>query len=435
MLSRFLKSSCLAALLIACCAPPTRGEGPTTFTLANGLRVRLVPENDLGHVSMLLAVRAGMLNEGKGQPHLAHITEHATVYDLGDAPLAETVKQWFPKGKVNAETLGELMYFDLHCDRDELPVALAIQAARLGTMNYAAATLKREIPNALAEVEHLLQQPNGMGKFGLVPFVQAALYAQKDVPLRKETKKIGIEDVRSFHDRWFRVDSAMLVVVGDFDVVHARKEIEQRFAAVAKGKDPLPPRPQLTPGKRRVRWDVPKRHLIVAWQIPLAGQADHPALYAAGQLLQERLFNSPDRSKLGTLPLVNSDFDRMLAIGCEAPNEASFDAARKGILGEVARLSEPGALGNMAVRSLGTQLDRFQNTDLSQVPLPAGMTRTMARTNIELQRLAVEIVAGDYDKFLAQLKAVTPEVAMAAVRKWLAADQASIVEVAPEDDG
>ncbi|MGH7140174.1 MAG: hypothetical protein ACREHD_30920 [Pirellulales bacterium] len=87
------------------------------------------------------------------------------------------------------------------------------------------------------------------------------------------------------------------------------------------------------------------------------------------------------------------------------------------------------------MRSLGTQLDQFQKTDLDKVPLPAGMTRTMARTNIELQRLAVEIVAGDFDKFLAQLKAVTPEAATAAVRKWLAADRASIVEVAPEDDG
>jgi serine/threonine-protein kinase len=420
--------------------------GPTSFVLPNGLRVRLVPERDPGNVALILAVRAGILNEGQGQAHLARITARATVFDLGDAKLAAKAKQWFRKSKANAEILGEFMYFDLDCARDELPEALAIEAARLGNMNYAAATLAREIPEELAEVEYLMRQSNAiMGKLALVPFAQAAFHAQTEVPLRRETKKIGIDDVRNFHDRCFRVDSAVLVVMGDFDVAQTRKIIEDRFGSLAKPKDPLPSRPRLTPGKRRVQWDLPKRHWFISWPLPQADNPDYPALHLVSGVLQQRLIQSPDRPdgpESGTLPEVNDDFDRLLVIGCEAPTEESFEAWRKLVVAEVDRLGQPGGLDEMELRSYCNELDKFFQSDLDKYfadggdengPLPPNMTRTMVRGNIELQRLRMEIMAGDFDQLLTKMKAVSPEAAAAAVRKWLAADRACIIEVVPDD--
>ncbi len=424
---------CLALAVAGTRTTPVCGEQAVSYALANGLRVRLVRERDPGRVSLLLAVRAGMLNEAKDHPHLAHITEHATVYDVGDAQLAETVKLWFPQRKVNAETLGELMYFDLHCASDELPTALAIQAARLSRVNYASATLDRAIPNALSEVDHLVHRPGGMGKIALIACVHAGIHGQTDVPLRRQSKKIGVDDVRGFHDQWFRVESAILVVVGDIDVTQARKEIEQRFTSIPKAPGAPPVRPTLKPGKKRVRWDVPKRHWFIAWQTPAVDDADYPAANLAGRLLQERLSNSPGRAALGSVPLVHCDFDRMLVAGGEAPNEDGFDAARKFVIGEIEKLSSPGGVDETAVRSICNQLDEFQKTNLDILPLPPGITRTMTRSNIELQRLAFEIVAGDFDGFLAKLRAVSPDTVRAAVDKWLAADRACLVEVLPED--
>jgi hypothetical protein len=45
----------------------------------------------------------------------------------------------------------------------------------------------------------------------------------------------------------------------------------------------------------------------------------------------------------------------------------------------------------------------------------------------------MEIVAGDFDQLLTKMKAVSPAAAAAAVRKWLAADRACIIEVVPDD--
>ncbi|MGH7134275.1 MAG: insulinase family protein, partial [Pirellulales bacterium] len=239
--------------------------------------------------------------------------------------------------------------------------------------------------------------------------------------------------MRSFHDRCFRVDSAVLVVIGDFDVAQTRKAIEDRFGSLAKAKEPLPSRPGLTPGKRRVRWDVPKRHWFISWPLPPADHPDYPALHLVAGMLQQRLFNSPDRAALGALPEVHDDFDRMLVIGCEAPTEKSFDLWRKLVVAEVDRLSQPGGLDEMELRSYCDEIDEFQKTDLDKAELPAHVSRTMARGNIELQRLRMEIVAGDFDQLLKRVKAVSPEAAAAAARKWLAADRACLVEVVPED--
>ncbi len=423
---------CLAGVLIVCGSARAPAENATSFTLANGLHVRLVPEHDPGNMSVLLAVRAGMLNERRGESHLAHVTEHATVFDLGDPSLAQTVNDWFPQGRANAETLGEFMYFDLHGKRADLPTALAIDAARLGGMNYTAATLEREIPRALSEVDHLRQVPGGMGKFALIPFTQAALFGQTRVPLYQRTKTIGVDDVRGFHDRCFGVESARLVVIGDFDVAQTRRDVENRFATSAKAKAPPPPRPAIAPGKRRVHWDVSARHWFIVWQLPALDEADYAALYLGGRLLQERLFNSPDRA--ASRPLVQTDFDRMLVVGCEASAANSFETLPKRILGEVDRLGQPGALDETTLRSFCDQLERFQKTDLGSVPLPAGMTRTMGRTNIELQRLTVEMVAGDFDEFLAKLRTVSATAVQAAISKRLSADRACIVEVVPEGD-
>jgi zinc protease len=423
---------CLAGALIVCSPVRASAENATSFTLTNGLHVRLVPERDPGNMSVLLAVRAGMLNERKGESHLAHVTEHATVFDLDDPSLAETVNDWFRQGRANAETLGEFMYFDLHGKRADLPTALAIAAARLGGMNYTAATLEREIPRALSEVDHLRQVPGGMGKFALIPFAQAALFGQTKVPFYQRTKTIDVDEVRGFHDRCFGVESARLVVIGEFDVAQTRRDIETRFAPLAKAKAPPPPRPAIAPGKRRVHWDVSARHWFIAWQIPAVDEADYPALYLAGRLLQERLFNSPDR--VANRPLLQTDFDGMLVVGCDASAADSFEVLPKRILGETARLNQPGMLDEATLRSLSDQLERFQKTDLGSVPLPAGMTRTMGRTNIELQRLAVEMVAGDFDEFLTKLRTVSSTAVRAAVAKWLSADRACIVEVVPEGD-
>lgn len=220
-----------------------RADPPTEYTLANGLRVRLVPHSGEDQAIVLLGVRAGILEEPAGLPHLAHVTEHLTVFDvaLGGEKLAP---EWLRKNKSNGETLPDLMYFDLDVAPGDVDEALRVQASRLEGAEFSRETLLREIPRTLSEMDFVERSEFPVaGKFALVPFVQAALHGRTDVPIRVQTHKITVDDVRRFHERTFRPDRAMVVVVGEFDLAAACKSIETHFGGLVQRRSRACPFP------------------------------------------------------------------------------------------------------------------------------------------------------------------------------------------------
>src|SRR5262245_22881972 len=86
--------------------PVPRAE-PQEYALANGLRVRLVRGGEKDSVGLLLAVRAGFLEEPAGVPHLAHVTEHLATFAPRGAEEAAAVERWVRQGKANGETLAD----------------------------------------------------------------------------------------------------------------------------------------------------------------------------------------------------------------------------------------------------------------------------------------------------------------------------------------
>src|SRR5690242_6270891 len=112
-----------ATIAILGAAASTQGADDV---LKKGLRVRLVPNHDQKKVSMLLGVRAGFFSEPTGLPHIAHLTEHVTVFDAKPGSQeAQAIQRWFEGGKANAETLADFMYFDIDgVEPSELELAL-----------------------------------------------------------------------------------------------------------------------------------------------------------------------------------------------------------------------------------------------------------------------------------------------------------------------
>ena len=177
-------------------------EERTDFTLPNGLRVRLVVSHEEKRVSVILGVRAGFLEEPPNVPHLAHLTEHLTVFDMKGPEERQAVARWYPQRGANGETLADFMYLDLHVAAEELPLALRVQAARLGAVEFSKETLAREIPRTLQEIEFLeTSEFGGTGKFALGPFVQAAFHGATDVPMKAKTRAITVDQVTAFHHR------------------------------------------------------------------------------------------------------------------------------------------------------------------------------------------------------------------------------------------
>jgi secreted Zn-dependent insulinase-like peptidase len=139
--------------LATCGAEAPAADEPTSFSLENGLRVRLVPLEGEERVFVILAVQAGFLDEPAGLPHLAHVTEHLVVFGApGGSDEAEATERWFRAGRANGETLPGWMYFDLQVESGELEAALRVQAIRLARPEFTGDILSREIPRTLQEL-------------------------------------------------------------------------------------------------------------------------------------------------------------------------------------------------------------------------------------------------------------------------------------------
>jgi predicted Zn-dependent peptidase len=410
-------------------------EERSSFTLANGLRVRLVPSRENKKVVVLLGVRAGFFEEPAGISHLAHVAEHLTVFGLpAGSEEAKAVDQWYQSGKANAETLADMMYFDLHVTPEELPLALRVQASRLARAEFTPEVLAREIPRTLSEVEFVEKsEVAGPAKFAWAAFVQAALYGQLEIPLKAKTRAITLENVRDFHKRTFHPDRAILYVVGDFDPATTRTAIEATFDPISKSQpSPNTARPQPKSGVRKARWDISTHHLILGWPTPPASHPDHAALTLAGNLLMQHLYMDNALMSQVKMPLATNEVEGLFLINVQLKPKVDPEALQDKLLEHVARLTRPDGLRDLEVAlSRKRFAEMVGPVDLDKLQLPPNYPKIMARANIELQKMMNEIAAGDLAAYAHRVEALNAAAVREAIARHLDPKNVIVVRLEP----
>jgi predicted Zn-dependent peptidase len=423
---------CILTSLLA--GSPSPAQNRSEFVLANGLRVRLVPGHTDKKVAVLLGVRAGFFDEPANVPHVAHVTEHLTVFDLAPgSEEAKGVERWYKAGQANAETLADFMYFDLEVGVEELPLALRVQAARLAGLAFSEATLAREIPRTLQEIE-FLEGPNsgGTAKFAYAPFVQAVLHGQKTIPIKAKTREISLQMVRDFQKRTFRPDRAVLVVIGDFDSPATRKAVENVFGAIPKPNAPPAPRAEPKPGTLAVQWDVRTTHVLIAWKAPPASHPDHAALTLASFALMTRLYADKEIGALVKSPQVINDIEGFFVVNLQANPDANLDTVRAKLLDRVKGLSKQRGMGVFELSQLLKMVTQATRPpSLEGTPLPANVTKLMAMTNMELRLMGWELVWGDLAAYAKRLGTLDANAVRSAITRHLDPEKATIVILKP----
>ncbi len=423
----------LAPIVVATVAALVAGDG-ASYKLPNGLLVRLAPD-DLSvkeeKVIVLLGVRAGILDEPADKPHLAHLVEHVTVFaEAPGSQEAAAVGRWYAAGQANAETLHDFMYFDLHVAREELDLALRVQAARLASPLFDSGTLEREVPRALSELEFVEKaERGGTSKFAWSAFAQAALHGRARVPLREATRSLTVEDVRVFHARLFRPDRAVLSVVGGFDPSAARKAIDAVFGPIAKPEGPPPSLARLRdPGVVEARWDAATSHLLMAWPAPAPDEADPAALALATLVLQRRLFGEPELASLARWPLVAVHPDGLVVVNVQVKDPARLGAVRQIVAAQVERLAAKDGIGGAEIDFARAELRQL--LEPGEIAVPPQVPRLLALGNIELQRMMRALAWGDLAAYAERLGRADAR-GVSAAAKRLDPKRAVAVELRP----
>ncbi|HUR79414.1 MAG TPA: pitrilysin family protein [Thermoanaerobaculia bacterium] len=209
-------------------------------TLANGLKVIVVPTGFPNIVSLQIPMQTGSRNEVEaGKSGFAHFFEHMMFRGTKAYP-PDVYNAIITKAgaRQNAYTSDDLTNFHVTFAKEDLPKILEIEADRFKNLSYSEEAFKTEARAVLGEYNKNSASP-----------VRKILEVQRDAAYSTHTYKhttMGfikdIEDMpnqyeysKTFFSRWYRPEKATVIVVGDVKPEEVFPLVEKYFGDWQKG--------------------------------------------------------------------------------------------------------------------------------------------------------------------------------------------------------
>jgi zinc protease len=290
----------LAPLLIpaSTSAQTVTSERPTTFALANGLEVVVIPDHRTPVVTQMIWYKVGSADETPGKSGLAHFLEHLMFKGTTKHPAGEFSQTVLRVGgNENAFTSTDYTGYFQRVPREQLKKMMEFEADRMTGL-----ILKDE--NVLPERDVVLEEYNmrvaNNPDARLTEQIMAALYLNHPygrpvIGWRHEIEKLGREDALAFYKRFYAPNNATLVIAGDVEASEVRAMAERTFGAVAaqpaiaakrlRPQEPPPAAPRtVTLADPRVEQPGVRRYYLVP-SATTAAAGESPALDVLAQLM------------------------------------------------------------------------------------------------------------------------------------------------------
>ncbi|HEX6159628.1 MAG TPA: insulinase family protein, partial [Thermoanaerobaculia bacterium] len=243
---RILAALCAVVLSMTAMAQQSATTGDiipfkaTEKTLANGLKVIVIPTGFPNIVSLQIPMQTGSRNEVEpGKSGFAHFFEHmmfrGTKAYPPDAYNAIITKAG---ARQNAYTSDDLTNYHITFSKDDLEKILEIEADRFMNLSYAEEAFKTEARAVLGEYNKNSQSP-----------VRKLIEVQRDAAYSTHTYKhttMGfikdIEDMpnqfeyaKTFFSRWYRPEKATIIIAGDVDPNRVIPMVEKYWSKWERG--------------------------------------------------------------------------------------------------------------------------------------------------------------------------------------------------------
>ena len=342
----------------------TSVEGVTEYTLPNGLRVLLVPDQSKPTVTVNINYLVGSRHEGYGETGMAHLLEHLVFKGTPkhpDIPAELTAHGSRPNGTTWYDRTN---YYETVPATDEnLTWALDLEADRMVNSFISKKDLESEFSVVRNEMESGENNPIGVT---LQRTMSAAYiwhnYGKSTIGARSDVEGVPIERLQAFYRRYYQPDNAILVVAGKFEPQKTLRLIEQKFGAIPKPVRSLDRGNLLYPtytteptqdGERTVTVERvgDAQAVLAAYHLPSGGHPD----FAAADVLTRVLGASP------TGRIYKALVEPKLAANTAALN---FQLKEPGILIALAQVRQAQSLDS-ARRAMIDVLDRFASTEVT----------------------------------------------------------------------
>jgi predicted Zn-dependent peptidase len=420
----------------------------TRFTLDNGLRVVLAPDETAPVVGVSVHYDVGFRSEPEGRTGFAHLFEHLMFQGSESLEkLAHFRHVQSSGGTFNGSTHPDYTdYFEV-LPAAALERALFLEADRMRAPKLTQENLSNQIDVVKEEIRlNVLNRPYGGFPWILLPPVLYSTFANAHngygdfVDLEQAT----LDDCAAFFDTFYAPANAVLTVAGDFTPDTARKLIEKHFGDVPFR--PAPPRRSFAepPPAGEVRGEHTDPHaplpaLAVGYRMPdpvteLDGYLAHLVLASIlsdgdGSRLQQRLVHRE--------PLVTD-------VGAGAGLFGPFEAREPDTF-SITAIHAPDVSPERVLAALDEELEKLASTQPDEEELAKVTARWASSLHSEHDRLVTRTLAlGSFEllygdaalvyQLADRIAAVTAE-DVAAAAKSLRPDSRAVLVVHPEQGG
>ena len=214
-----------------------------TRTLPNGLRIVMAEDHHVPVVNLQVWYHVGSKDEKPGHNGFAHLFEHLMFKGSAHVGPDEHSRIIEAMGGFdNAYTNDDVTVFWETFPSNYLDRVLWLEADRMGSLNVDEENFTSE--RQVVEEERRMRVDNS--PYGRV---QEDLYAAAFTVHPYQHTTIGtiadldnatVDDVRTFHDTYYRPNNATIVIVGDIDPTQAVAWAEKYFGGIPRSPQPIP---------------------------------------------------------------------------------------------------------------------------------------------------------------------------------------------------
>jgi zinc protease len=397
--------------------------GVTSYTLANGFKVILVPYPSAGQAKVSLVIRSGSKVEGYGETGMAHLLEHMIYMGAGKR---KSVKEDLTRlnASWNGTTAADRTnYFaTIPADQKKLEDLIRIKADMFLDPRFTEADLKREMTVVRNEMEI---GENSAGSLAVKTLMRQSFvwhgYGRPTIGARSDVEKAPFYALQAFHGRNYRPDNAFLLVAGTFDQKPTVELINQLFSKAKNPTTPKPPswtREEIQPLNAQSEVFMPSGTTLAmsAWKLPPAINRETTAFQLASQAicsnewgaLRKRLVverKVADFASCSTNPMSDATLFVVAAGGGKDGDP------------EAMRMEAVAVIEEMAIKGISQEeLDRARLESINQAE------RTMLSMQAFSALLEVMEVMGDWRYLFTDIedtRDIKLDEANAALRKWI----------------
>ncbi|MGH9865865.1 MAG: M16 family metallopeptidase, partial [Candidatus Acidiferrales bacterium] len=190
-----------------------------THTLPNGLAIEMVQDHHVPVVNLQVWYHVGSKNEKPGKTGFAHLFEHLMFKGSAHVGADEHSRIVEAMGGFdNAYTNDDVTVFWQTFPSNYLDRVLWLEADRMGSLNVDDKNFKSE--REVVKEERRLRVDNSPYGRAQEDLYAAAFtvhpYHHTTIGSIADLDNATVEDVRAFHDTYYRPNNATLVIVGDF---------------------------------------------------------------------------------------------------------------------------------------------------------------------------------------------------------------------------